>query len=95
MMATTIMISTSVKPDLCDVFIFILFFLSSARREHITAGGLLLLQLVSTKLPAVNRVTALAEGVPSSLRYDYYPILFAVSSVNTSLIYRNAERYGL
>src|SRR5580765_8489717 len=43
--ATTIMISTSVKPDLRDVLFFILnlFFFLCLRREHAT-GGLLLLR---------------------------------------------------
>src|ERR1022692_2193509 len=34
MMATTIMISTNVKPDLWDVLFFILFFLFCSRRER-------------------------------------------------------------
>src|ERR1022692_5114068 len=34
MMATTIMISTNVKPDLWDILFFILFFLFCSRRER-------------------------------------------------------------
>src|SRR6266702_863891 len=51
MMATTIMISTSVKPPLRDVLIFICFsnFLRFClRREHKQQAGYLSLRLVST-----------------------------------------------
>src|SRR5437867_13044889 len=49
MMATTIMISTNVKPDLRDVWIFILTFLPFCRRGvNKATGGLLLWQFLFT-----------------------------------------------
>ena len=55
MMATTIMISTSVKPDLRDVLIFITDFSFCWRRELSSRRVLLVRFLVHT-LPAANRV---------------------------------------
>src|ERR1700761_2383464 len=53
-MATTIMISTSVKPALRDCFILFMFLLvSSERSEHVT-GGFIIMTFVFTELPATT-----------------------------------------
>src|ERR1044071_5434024 len=54
MMATTIIISTNVKPPLREVLIFILLFLSCNGREH-GRGGLILVRCAFTKSPTTDR----------------------------------------
>src|SRR5215470_6483607 len=54
MIATTIMISTRVKPDFFEVLIFILFvnyFLFFARGVNVAAGGLLIITFFVHALP--------------------------------------------
>jgi len=51
-MATTIMISTNVKPDLREVLFFILtLYLSVVSRRELATGGLILLHLSFTYCP--------------------------------------------
>src|SRR2546425_3989947 len=65
MMATTIMISTRVKPDFLDVLLFILtFYLSFSRREQSSRRGILV-QFPFTKLPPATALVGLADQMPN------------------------------
>src|SRR6266496_6448829 len=64
-MATTIMISTRVKPDLLDLLIFMLtnFAFLFSRREHAT-GGFNLITVSFTKLPVASAGRVIAVAMP-------------------------------
>src|SRR5215208_832480 len=64
MMATTIMISTRVKPDLREVFTFMLTYLSVLRGVNKAAGGLVLVRFRSL-IACCNREKIRANLVPA------------------------------
>src|ERR1041385_804622 len=78
MMATTIMISTSVKPALREVLIFITNLCLSIRGVNRAAGGLFIRTNLFTVLPAATAGMTLAIVVP---------LQSCVNSVDISLIY--------
>ncbi len=63
-MATTIMISTNVKPSLLDFFSFILLFTFIKRSEHGNRRLIYDYVLVVLKLPVADRYPSIAADMP-------------------------------
>src|SRR5437867_34733 len=68
MMATTIMISTSVKPDLFDALIFILTLCFSLRRRELSNRRVIISSGLVHELPVAPAVGWLANRVPRADR---------------------------
>src|SRR5262245_15419233 len=68
--ATTIMISTNVKPDLRDVFLFILYFVFSLLRREQDSRRVSIISMRSL-IACCNRRKLLAKQVPNMTKKAY------------------------